>query len=63
MAEIMFYHLEHKPWEQVLPRQLATALERGWRCRMCNEHQGKPLKMAQDHEEEVRVRWGETVDR
>jgi DNA polymerase III subunit chi len=32
MAEIMFYHLEHKPWEQVLPRQLATALERGWRC-------------------------------
>lgn len=32
MAEIMFYHLEHKPWEQVLPRQLSTALERGWRC-------------------------------
>jgi DNA polymerase-3 subunit chi len=32
MAEIMFYHLEHKPWEQVLPRQLATALERGWCC-------------------------------
>lgn len=41
----------------------AYGLERGWRCRMCNEHQGKPLKMAQDHEEEVRVRWGETVDR
>ncbi|MGB8316140.1 MAG: DNA polymerase III subunit chi [Aestuariivirga sp.] len=32
MAEIMFYHLEHRPWEQVLPRQLSTALERGWRC-------------------------------
>ena len=32
MAEIMFYHLEHKPWEQVLPKQLSTALERGWRC-------------------------------
>jgi len=32
MTEISFYHLEHKPWEQVLPRQLATALERGWRC-------------------------------
>jgi DNA polymerase III subunit chi len=32
MAEIMFYHLEHKTWEQVLPKQLATALERGWRC-------------------------------
>jgi DNA polymerase III subunit chi len=32
MAEIMFYHLEHKPWEQVLPGQLSKALERGWRC-------------------------------
>ncbi len=32
MTEILFYHLEHKPWEQVLPKQLATALERGWRC-------------------------------
>ncbi len=32
MAEIMFYHLEHKPWEQVLPGQLAKSLERGWRC-------------------------------
>jgi DNA polymerase-3 subunit chi len=32
MTEIMFYHLEHKPWEHVLPKQLSTALERGWRC-------------------------------
>jgi DNA polymerase-3 subunit chi len=32
MTEIMFYHLEHKPWEQVLPAQLSKALERGWRC-------------------------------
>jgi DNA polymerase III subunit chi len=32
MAEIMFYHLEHKPWEQVLPAHLSKALERGWRC-------------------------------
>ena len=32
MAEIMFYHLERKPWEQVLPGQLSKALERGWRC-------------------------------
>lgn len=32
MAEVMFYHLEHKPWEQVLPEQLSKALERGWRC-------------------------------
>lgn len=29
---------------------------------MCNEHQGQQLKMAQDHEDEVRKRWGETVD-
>jgi DNA polymerase III subunit chi len=32
MAEVMFYHLEHKPWEQVLPGLLSKALERGWRC-------------------------------
>ena len=32
MTEISFYHLEHRPWEQVLPKQLSTALERGWRC-------------------------------
>ena len=32
MTEIMFYHLEHKPWEQVLPGLLSKALERGWRC-------------------------------
>jgi DNA polymerase III subunit chi len=32
MAEIMFYHLEHKPWEQVLPGQLSKTLERSWRC-------------------------------
>lgn len=40
----------------------AYGLVRGWRCRMCNEHQGDKLKMAQDHEDEVRVRWGRTVD-
>jgi DNA polymerase-3 subunit chi len=32
MTEVLFYHLEHRPWDQILPRQLATALERGWRC-------------------------------
>ena len=32
MTEVMFYHLEHKPWEQVLPGQLSKALQRGWRC-------------------------------
>lgn len=31
MAEVLFYHLEHKPWGEVLPRLLAAALERGWR--------------------------------
>jgi hypothetical protein len=31
----------------------AYGLERGWRCRMCNEHQGNAVKMAQDHEYEV----------
>jgi hypothetical protein len=49
------------------PRKLASpivnafGLFRGWRCRMCNEHQGQHLKMALDHENEVRMRWGETV--
>jgi hypothetical protein len=37
-------------------------LIRGYRCRMCNEHQGDPLKTARDHENEVRMRWDETVD-
>lgn len=51
-----------------MPERLASpivnayGLNRGWRCRPCNEHQGEPLKTAQDHEDEVRVRWGETVD-
>ncbi len=31
MAEILFYHLEHKPWEQVLPKLITSTLERGWR--------------------------------
>jgi hypothetical protein len=49
------------------PRKLGspitvTGLTRGWRCRMCNEHQGQELKKAQDHENEVRMRWDETVD-
>ena len=29
------------------------------RCRKCNEHQGKPLKMAQDHEDDVRITMGQ----
>lgn len=29
---------------------------------MCNEHQGNAVKKAQDHELELRIRWGETVD-
>jgi hypothetical protein len=38
-------------------------LVQGYRCAMCNDHWGNPLKMAKDHEEELRVRWGETLDK
>ena len=50
------------------PQRFASAVRdghlliRGWRCRMCNEHQGDTLKMAQDHEKEIRARLGKTVD-
>lgn len=51
-------------WPRKLSSPVVNAfgLDRGSRCRMCNEHQGKPLQMAQDHEDEVRVRWDRTVD-
>lgn len=51
-----------------VPERLATAvvnahlLVRGWRCHKCNDHQGNALLKAQDHEQEVRTRWGETLD-
>jgi DNA polymerase III subunit chi len=32
MTDIMFYHLEHKPWDQVLPGLLTKSRERDWRC-------------------------------
>jgi DNA polymerase III subunit chi len=32
MTAIMFYHLEHKSWDQVLPGLLLKSRERGWRC-------------------------------
>lgn len=32
MTEILFYHLERRPLEQVLPTLLEKCLERGWRC-------------------------------
>ncbi len=48
--------------ERLASSIIVTGLVRGWRCRMCNEHQGKDLKMAQDHEQAVRERWGETFD-
>lgn len=32
MTEILFYHLERKPLEDVLPVLLEKCLERGWRC-------------------------------
>lgn len=31
MTEVLFYHLERQPLENVLPRMLQTSLERGWR--------------------------------
>ncbi len=31
MTEILFYHLEHRPLEEVLPILLEKSLERGWR--------------------------------
>lgn len=54
--------------ELTVPERLASAdrnaygLVRGWICRQCNEHRADPLRKAQEHEEEVRVRWGETCD-
>jgi hypothetical protein len=40
----------------------AFGLVRGWICRQCNDHRADPQRKAQEHEEEVRVRWGETAD-
>jgi DNA polymerase III subunit chi len=31
MTPVFFYHLENQPLESVLPKMLATSLERGWR--------------------------------
>lgn len=31
MTEVLFYHLEHQPLEQVLPVLLQKTLERGWK--------------------------------
>ncbi|MGQ0484117.1 MAG: DNA polymerase III subunit chi [Hyphomicrobiales bacterium] len=31
MTEVYFYHLERRPLDQVLPKMIATGLERGWR--------------------------------
>lgn len=32
MTDIMFYHLEHKTWDEVLPGLLTKSRDRGWRC-------------------------------
>ena len=32
MTDILFYHLERRPLEAVLPALLEKSLERGWRC-------------------------------
>jgi DNA polymerase-3 subunit chi len=31
MTEVLFYHLEHRPLERVLPTLVEKTLERGWR--------------------------------
>ena len=31
MTEVLFYHLEQRPLESVLPDLLQRSLERGWR--------------------------------
>ena len=31
MAEVLFYHLQHKPLEAVLPNLVAKSIDRGWR--------------------------------
>ena len=51
-------------WPERLTSAVRNAhlLIRGWRCRMCDEHQGDEIKKAHDHENEVRIRWGNAVD-
>ena len=51
-------------WPERLTSAVRNAhlLIRGWRCRMCDEHQGDEIQKAHDHENEVRIRWGNTVD-
>jgi hypothetical protein len=49
--------------ERLASALTVTGLVKGWRCRKCNEHQGQDVKMAQDHEDDVRIRWGETFDK
>jgi hypothetical protein len=68
MDQLKTHTVACKCCELEWPERLARAVRnehlliRGWRCRMCDEHQGDPVKMAQDHENEVRIRWGNTVD-
>jgi hypothetical protein len=50
------------PEKLASPLVNAYGLLQGARCRRCNEHQGDALKKAEDHEDEVRIRWGKTID-
>jgi hypothetical protein len=51
-----------------VPERLASALVdadrvvRGWRCRMCDFHQRNAVQRAHDHEAELRLRLGQTVE-
>jgi hypothetical protein len=51
-----------------VPERLASALVNadqvvdGWRCGMCDDHQGDAMRKAQDHAAELRLRWRMTVE-
>jgi hypothetical protein len=51
-----------------VPERLASAIVdagqvvHGWRCRMCNDHQGNAMRTAQDHAAELRLQLRVTVE-
>ncbi len=49
MTEVFFYHLEHRPLEQVLPVLLEKSLERGWNSLV---HVGKDIPVIDGEENE-----------
>ena len=44
MADALFYHLQQKPLEEVLPGLLERSLKKGWRCVVeCGEERARAL--------------------